>query len=116
MKKLTLITLLTFSTLLTYAQYGKLQPVKPGDTVMIIRTPKAVLQALLTNQDAIKRKDATLIEQIEETLEDQRKAYLTDKLSPYNGELAGWIAVLQREGLPDVKYYIKEFTLYKRKV
>jgi len=116
MKKLTLITLLTLSALFTYAQYGKLQPIKSGDTVMIIRTPKDVLQKLSSNQDAHIRKDATLIEQIEETLEDQRKAYLSDKLSPYNGELAGWISVLQKDGLPDVKYYIKEFTLYKRKI
>ena len=116
MKRLTLITALTLSSLLTYAQYGKLQPVKPGDTVMIIRTPKDVLQKLSADQSALKRKDATLIEQIEETLEDQRKAYLSDKIIPYNGELAGWIGVLQRDGLPDVKYYVKEFTLYKQKI
>lgn len=83
---------------------------------MVLRTPAPVLEKISTDKSSTVRRNAGLIEQVEDELEIERKRYLkrdtTLRPNEYIGHLSGMIGELQRAKFADVNYYIKEFLLY----
>jgi hypothetical protein len=112
MKKLIITTAIALSFLGARAQYGKLEPLKPGDTIMVLRTSKDTLEKI-KHQSSKLRALAGRIETVEESLDYERAIYLHQKPKGfYEPQLPGLIGMFQRDNVTGVDCYIKEYLFY----
>ncbi len=96
-----------------FAQYGKLEPLKEGDTTyVVLRTPKETLKKLSESPDKNERKLGSQIESIEGQLERLRSIHLSNRtLSPDLRMFINNIKSLESKGV-NVNYYIQEMLIY----
>lgn len=96
-----------------YAQYGKLEPLKEGDsTFVVLRTPKETLKKLADSPNKDDRKLGSQIENIESQLERLRSVYLSNRiLSPDIRMFINNIKSLESKGV-NVNYYVQEMLIY----
>ena len=99
-----------------FAQYGKLEPLKEGDsTHVVLRTPKETLKKFSESPDKNERKLGAQIESIERQLERLRSIYLSNRIqSPDMRIFINNIKSLESKGV-NVNYYVQEMLIYSPK-
>lgn len=94
------------------AQYGRLEPIRPGDSVFVMRTPVETIKKLATSTDKNIKKKALTIQRTEKNLEFMRNGYLLNRLpTPNISSFLNDVRFLQSNGV-DPNYYVQEFFLY----
>jgi hypothetical protein len=115
--KTILFLLLFFSISFSgFAQYGKLEPLKEGDsTFVVLRTPKETLKKFSESPDKNERKLGLQIESVERQLETLRSIYLSNRIqSPDMQIFINNIKSLESKGV-NVNYYVQEMLIYSPK-
>lgn len=113
MKKIFFLIFLSGISLSGFAQYGRLELLRPGDsTHMVLRTPKETLEKLAAHPDKEVRKTASQIETVERQLELWRSIYLTGRMP--SRDLSYFVKILQslaKKGI-GINYYSREAMVY----
>lgn len=116
MKKLLLVLFFMGITFAGFAQYGKLEPLLPGDQAnFVLRTAPDVLKKLEDSSDNNMVLLGKTIRQTEKQLEVSRNGFIARSVpTPNITAFRNRIKTLERLGL-DTKYYLQEyFTYYPR--
>jgi len=108
---LLLFALLGFSKI-SYAQYGRLEPLGGLDSVYVLRTPKEILKQLATSNDVKKKRQAQLIDAVERQLEYVRGAFLIKRIPEINVRaFTANIENLEKSGV-NTSNYLQEYFVY----
>lgn len=96
-----------------FAQYGKLEPLKDGDsTHVVLRTPKETLKKFSESTDKNERKLGSQIESVEKQLERLRSIYLSNRIQSTDIQMfINNIKSLESKGV-NVNYYVQEMLIY----
>ncbi|MFD2163256.1 hypothetical protein ACFSJU_12695 [Paradesertivirga mongoliensis] len=113
MKKIFFLLLLSGLSITSFAQYGRLEPLRQGDsTHLVLRTPQETLEKLAASPDKEIRKTGSQIETVERQLELWRSIYLTGRMP--SRDLSYFVKILQslaKKGI-GVNYYTREAMIY----
>ena len=107
--------LLLFSLSLSgscFAQYGRLEPMEPGHSLWVLRTPAATTDSLRKTGDKMSKKTALCIELVERQLNLVRNGFSLNRIPTMNIQsFISEIKFLESRGV-DVSYYLTEYFFY----
>lgn len=113
MRKIFFLLLLSGFSITSFAQYGRLEPLRQGDsTHLVLRTPPETLEKLAASPDKEIRKTGSQIETVERQLELWRSIYLTGRMP--SRDLSYFVKILQslaKKGI-GINYYTREAMIY----